>query len=101
MRILLITHDFKEVEHCVRDFDCDTTLRLCLKKDSFKKIVRDFKPDVILSNGICKDEKGEMCVFLVRKELKKLKMNIPVYPIFSEKTWRPFLRMIKRSKATL
>ncbi len=100
MRILLVTHDFKKIEHCTHELG-KNVIRPCLRKDHFKKSIRDFKPDVILTNGTCKDEEGRICIFSVREELEKLKLNIPVYPIFGKKTWNSFLKIIERPKVTL
>ncbi|GEM_PF-1825830 len=100
MRVLLITHDYHRVLYCLDELGSNT-IRICLIANHFKKIIEDFKPDVIISDGTCKNKNNEICIFSVRDELEKLNIDTPVYPLVGKRVWKSFLKLIERSKVTL
>ncbi|MGM0439308.1 MAG: hypothetical protein ACQEP3_02655 [Patescibacteria group bacterium] len=89
MKVLVVTNDhskFKKIKE-----ESSHEIIGCFRIYNFKKIIENDNPDIILSDGKCKelDKYGQSkhCLFDPEKELSGKAVSTPIFPIIGWKIW--------------
>lgn len=98
MKILVVTHDYDRFKK-IKD-EADGEVLGCFRTYHFKKMAREHKPDIILSDGKCKkiDRHGQSvpCLFSPEEKLKRTSVQAPVFPIIGWKLWVKIVEFYNR-----